>query len=50
MENYVMVPSSVIRRECIPSYVGDMKHSVTPLAFGHPLSVGNQSVISAVPD
>jgi len=44
-----MIPSSVIRRECIPSYVGDVKHPVTSLAFGRPLSCGSQSVVSAVP-
>jgi len=37
LEDYVMLPSSVIRRECPPSYVGDVKHPVTPLAFGRPL-------------
>jgi len=49
LENYVMVPSSVIRRECNPSYVGDVKHPVTPFSFDIPLSCGNQSVISVSP-
>jgi len=43
-----MVPSSVIRRECIPSYVGDVKHPMTPLAFDRTLFFGSQSVVSAV--
>jgi len=45
--NYVMVPSSVIQRECNPGYVGDVKHPVTALAFGRPLCCGSQSVSSA---
>jgi len=39
LEDYMMVPSSVIWRECTPSYVGDVKHPVTPLAFDVPYLV-----------
>jgi len=42
LENYVMLPSFVIRRECNPGYVGDVKHPLTALAFDRNLSFGSQ--------
>jgi len=49
LENYVMVPHSVIRRKCYPGYMGDRMHPVITLPYGQSPLCGSQSVISASP-
>jgi len=39
LENYVMVPCSVIRRECFSGYVGDEMHPVITRPYGQSLFV-----------